>query len=91
MISDNDEEQEYVIWRLMIAEPFQGRGYGGQAIQRLVEYVTTRPGATELLVSCGQGEGSPELFYEKLGFVHTGDQWGREVVLRLELPRATES
>ena len=45
MIVDNDETPEYFLWRFMIAEPYQGRGYGRQAIQRLVEYVRTRPGA----------------------------------------------
>ena len=35
----------------MIAEPYHGRGYGRQAVDRLVEYVKTRPGARELLVS----------------------------------------
>lgn len=85
MIVDNDEDEKYFVWRFMIAEPYQGRGYGRQAMERLVEYVRTRPGAKELLVSCGQGEGSPEGFYKKVGFVHTGDKLEDEVVLRLAL------
>jgi diamine N-acetyltransferase len=85
MIVDNDQEPEYFLWRFMIAEPYHGRGYGRQAIQRLVEYVRARPGAQELLVSCRQGEGSPEGFYRKLGFEHTGEKIGHEVVLRLAL------
>jgi len=85
MIVDNDEEEKYFVWRFMIAEPYHGRGYGRQAMERLVEYVKTRPGAKELLVSCGLGEGSPEGFYEKLGFVHTDEMIGDEVVMRLAL------
>jgi diamine N-acetyltransferase len=85
MLDDNDQEEDYFLWRFMIAEPYQGRGYGREAIKRLVEYVKTRPGAKELSVSCGQGEGSPEGFYLKLGFVHTGQMEGDEVVLRLPL------
>jgi diamine N-acetyltransferase len=69
----------------MIAEPYHGRGYGRQAIQRLVEYVKTRPGAKELVVSCGQGEGSPEGFYLKQGFVPTGEILEGEIVLRMAL------
>jgi len=87
MIVDNDEEPEYFLWRYMIAEPFQGRGFGAQGIQRLVEYVRTRPGAKELLVSCGEGEGSPEGFYKKQGFIPTGEKIGDEIVLRLELDK----
>jgi GNAT superfamily N-acetyltransferase len=85
MIVDDDQTPEYFLWRFMIGAPFQGRGYGAQAIQRLVEYVRTRPGAKELLVSCGQGEGSPEGFYMKQGFLHTGQVLEDEIVLRLTL------
>jgi diamine N-acetyltransferase len=83
MLEDDDTEQAYFLWRFMIAEPYHGRGYGREAIQRLVEYVLTRPGATALITSCGQGEGSPEGFYVKLGFEPTGDVAGHEIVLRL--------
>jgi GNAT superfamily N-acetyltransferase len=85
MIVDDDETPEYFLWRFMIAEPYQGRGYGRQAIQRLVEYVRTRPGARELLVSCGEGEGSPKAFYLKQGFVPTGEVMDEETVLRMVL------
>ncbi len=85
MIVDDPETPEYFLWRFMIAAPYQGRGYGSQAIQRLVEYVKTRPGARELLVSCGEGEGSPKEFYLKQGFVPTGEVDDGETVLRMTL------
>ena len=85
MIVDDPDKPEYFLWRFMIAEPFHGRGYGRQAIQRLVEYVKTRPNAKELLVSCGQGEGSPEGFYLKQGFISTGKIDYGELVLRMPL------
>jgi diamine N-acetyltransferase len=85
MLEDPDEEQDYFLFRFMIAEPYQRRGYGRQAIQRLVEYVRTRPGATELLTSCGEGEGGPKGFYLKLGFEPTGQKVWDEIILRLPL------
>ena len=85
MIVDDPDTPEYFLWRLMIAQPFHGRGYGRQAIRRLVEYVKTRPNAKELLVSCGQGEGSPEEFYLKQGFISTGKIDHGELVLRMPL------
>jgi diamine N-acetyltransferase len=85
MIVDDDQVPEYFLWRFMIGEPFQGRGYGAGAIQRLVEYVRTRPGAKELLVSCDPDEAGPQGFYLKQGFMPTGEVLGDEVVLRLEL------
>lgn len=55
------------------------------AIELLIEHVKTRPGATELGVSCVPGEGSPCPFYEKLGFVYTGEEDDGELVLRRKL------
>jgi diamine N-acetyltransferase len=85
MLYDNPDEPEYFLWRLMVAEPYHGRGYGRQAIERLVEYVKTRPGAKELLVSYHKGAKSPEGFYLKLGFEPTGDIIEGEYVARLPL------
>ena len=38
-----------------------------------------------LYTSCGQGEGSPEGFYRKLGFTPTGDHYGDEIELVLDV------
>ena len=85
MLYDNPEKPRYFLWRLMIAAPFQGLGFGEKAIRLLIEYVRSRPGASELLVSCGEGEGSPEGFYAKLGFKRTGEVDDGEVVMSLPL------
>lgn len=85
MLYDDPEEQEYFLWRLMIAYPHQGKGYGRQALRLLVEHVRTRPDATELLTSYVPVEGGPGPFYERLGFVPTGDMIGEEVVTRLAI------
>jgi diamine N-acetyltransferase len=75
----------YFLWRLLIDESMQRQGYGSAALDALVEYLRTRPGADALLTSAGQGEGSPQPFYERYGFVATGAVHEDEVVLRLPL------
>ena len=85
MLYDDPEGSEYFLWRLMIAGPHHGKGFGRRAIDLLVDYVRTRPGATVLETSCGQGPGSPEGFYRKLGFVRNGKMLGEEVGLSLIL------
>ncbi len=84
MISDRPDIPEYFLWRFMIAGDHHGKGYGRRAIELLVEHVKTRPGATELLTSCGQGDGSPEGFYLRLGFEHDGQMHGKEIGLTLK-------
>ncbi|WP_420643790.1 GNAT family N-acetyltransferase [Candidatus Leptofilum sp.] len=86
MLFDDPDEPVYFLWRLMVAEQFQGMGYGRKAINHLVEYVKIRPGAKELLVSHVQEvPGNPGPFYEKLGFEYTGEVEGNELVMRLTL------
>ena len=83
MMADDPDKHEYFLWRLMIDAGQQGKGYGRRAVQQLIDYVKTRPGASELLVSYHPGEGSPRDFYLKLGFQDTGREEEGEVVLRL--------
>jgi diamine N-acetyltransferase len=85
MLDDQPEKPEYFLWRLMVDARCQGMGFGRRALEQMIEYVKGRPGATELLTSCVQGEGSPQGFYERLGFALTGEYDEGEAVMRLPL------
>ncbi|MDP9373863.1 MAG: GNAT family N-acetyltransferase [Chloroflexota bacterium] len=87
MLDDDPERGVYFLWRLMVAAEHQGKGYGRRAVAHLLDYVRTRPGARELLVSYVPGEGGPAGFYRRLGFEPTGAMEGDEVVMRLPLSR----
>jgi hypothetical protein len=49
----------WFLWKLLIDERFQGRGYGREAV-RLVANIARDQGASELLTSHVAGERSPE-------------------------------
>ncbi|GIV96850.1 MAG: N-acetyltransferase [Herpetosiphonaceae bacterium] len=85
MLHDNPVSQEYYLWRFMIDAQFQGYGFGRQALELLIAHVRNRPGAKALYTSCVPGDGSPCPFYEKMGFVYTGDVDDGELVMRLDL------
>ena len=91
MLYDDPAEPNYFLWRLMIAGPCQGLGFGSKAVRLLIEHVRMRPGAKELKVSCAEGEGSPEDFYAKLGFKRTGEMLGEEAVMSLALGQSRPS
>jgi diamine N-acetyltransferase len=74
----------YFLWRFMIAGPFQGLGFGKKALLIVISDVKAQ-GAQVLITSCGLGDGSPEGFYRKIGFLPTGEMAGNERVLKLEL------
>ena len=75
----------WFLWKLLIDERRQGRGYGRVAV-KLVADIAREHGAFELLTSCVVGESSPEPFYRQIGFVPTGEQDEKgEIVLTLRL------
>lgn len=73
------------LWRFMIGAEHQGKGYGYQALNLLIEHVRLRPQAQELTLSYVPGEGCPQPFYQKLGFVDTGEVHDGENVMKLTL------
>jgi len=79
-----DDDPGPFLWRFMIAGPEQGKGYGRAALQQVIDWAKGR-GARHLATSCGQGDGSPEGFYRRLGFEPTGEWIDDEKVLRLGL------
>ncbi len=85
MLWDEPEKPEYYLWRFMIDERFQTRGFGRQALGLLIEHVRTRPHARELFTSVLQADGGPQGFYENSGFELTGEMEDGEAVMRLKL------
>lgn len=76
----------WFLWKLLIDEHHQRRGHGREVVRLVVELVRDA-GAEELLTSyVPGGEGGPWPFYERLGFVPTGDlDVNGEVILSLDL------
>ena len=85
MLWDDPAESKYYLWRFLLAEPYQGFGYGKRALDLLVAHVRTRPGAKELLLSCVPASDGPCPFYERYGFTYTGEEDDGELVMRLVL------
>ncbi|MGW2551867.1 GNAT family N-acetyltransferase [Streptomyces sp. NPDC001635] len=75
----------HFLWRLLIDKRYQGQGIGREALAQVITLVR-EDGATELLTSYEPGDGEPWPFYQKLGFVPTGELDDDEIVLRLTFP-----
>ncbi len=85
MLYDDPDEPEYFLWRFMIDERYQKLGFGKKAMDLLIEYVRSRPGAKTLGLSCHTGEDGPEPFYKRYGFTLTGRMFGNEAEMRIDL------
>ncbi len=72
------------LWRLLIDRRHQRRGIGGRALD-LVESFCRESGSQALEVSWAEGRGSPRPFYERRGYVPTGEIEEGETVARKPL------
>ena len=65
---------EYDIWHMMIEESMQGRGYGGEALDRVLEYIRTKPfgGSDRIALTCNKNNPAARKLYESKGFSATG-------------------
>lgn len=78
---------EYDVWHMMIDEAAQGRGYGGEALDRVIEYIRTKPfgDSDRVALTCNKDNPVARGLYESRGFVATGvvDEDEIEMVLTL--------
>jgi diamine N-acetyltransferase len=85
-IGDEDEPEivknNYCIWRFMIDEKYQGKGYGKQAMGLVMDKILTFPcGDADLCWLSYEKENiGAKALYEKFGFVENGEVWDDEVV-----------
>ncbi len=88
MISDEVDGPDYIahyLWKLLIDRDRQRKGYGTAALDLVSTYFRER-GNAEMWTTAGEGDGGPIPFYERYGFVRTGDMvFDDEVLLRLDL------
>ncbi len=80
----------HFLWRFMVDERFQGRGYGRRALESVIQCL--REKANALHTSCREGKGSPKGFYEKMGFKETGKKLnnGEQILRLLILEKGTD-
>lgn len=79
------EREEMYLWRFMIDEGAQGKGYGAAALDLIFEHARQRPGLKRMLASFVDAPGGPEEFYIKYGFAKTGNIPDGEVEIIMDL------
>jgi RimJ/RimL family protein N-acetyltransferase len=72
------------LWRFLIDRWHQRRGIGGRVMSMLIEQLRDE-GHERLMTSWGEGPGSPELFYRRIGFEPTGNMIDHEIEAALVL------
>ena len=74
---------EYDIWHMMIDWSAQGRGYGNAALDRVIDYIRTKPfGASDrVALTCNRDNPAARRLYERKGFRATGVEDEDEIEL----------
>lgn len=83
----NEEESQlikenYCLWRLMIDKKYQGKGYGKQTIDAVIDFVRQFPlgPAENIWLSYEPENYRARDVYHKYGFVENGEMCGNEIV-----------
>ena len=78
---------EYDIWHMMIDESEQGRGYGREALDRVIDFIRTKPfGASDrVALTCNKKNPVAKKLYESKGFAATGVEDEDEIELAMTL------
>lgn len=80
------EDDEFFLWRFMIAKEHQHKHYGKEALDHMVE-IGRKLGHKTLGTSCHIADVSPYHFYLKYGFIDTGKVEHGEQVLILDISK----
>ena len=78
---------EYDIWHMMIDKDEQGHGYGSQALDRVIEYIRTKPfgDSNRVALTCNRENPIALKLYGSKGFAATGNKDEDEIELAMFL------
>ena len=78
---------EYDIWHMMIGAAYQGRGYGSEALDLVLDYIRTKPfgDSDRVALTCNKNNSAARRLYERKGFRAAGTEDEDETELALTL------
>ena len=85
MLDEDLEERCLVIWRIMFPEEHQNKGYGTEAIKKIVELARECGKYDFMILDYVPENKIAEHVYTKIGFRPTGEESNGEIVLRMDL------
>jgi diamine N-acetyltransferase len=85
MYHDLDDWKAYDFSQFFIDQRYQGKGFGHEAAAQILQMMK-EDGQYDKVVLCYiDGDDAARKLYEKLGFIHTGEADGDEIIMELRL------
>ena len=78
---DLDELQAYDFSQLFIDERYQGKGYGFEAAGQILDLMKADGKFSKAVLCYVEGNTAARKLYQKLGFYHTGESDGDEILM----------
>ena len=83
MLGYYEERSQYTLWKFLIDEKHQHKGYGRKALKLAIQYLIDQFNVTEIFTGVAYGNDVAEALYRSVGFVKTGleDDFQQEMKL----------
>lgn len=85
MLDEDLEERSLMFWRILFPEEHRNKGYGTEAIKKVIALAKESGKYDFLTLDYVQGNEAAKHVYEKIGFKPTGEISNGEVVMRMDL------
>jgi diamine N-acetyltransferase len=87
MYSNSSNSNKSWIIRFMIDKSYQRKGYGKEALSKLIQLLFEKYSASDIRL-CVEPENIIAIkFYENFGFQPTGEKWDNELIYELKVKR----
>lgn len=83
MLGYYEAKDYYTLWKLMIDEKYQNKGYGKKALKLGIDYLIDRFQVTEIYTAYYAGNHVAQKLYTSFGFRETGEVVGNEIGMKL--------
>lgn len=83
MLGYYEAEGYYTLWKFMIDEKYQNKGYGKRALRHGIDYLVNRFQAKEVYTAYYAANRIARHLYASIGFRETGEIVGNEAGMRL--------
>ena len=86
MLGYYEEKKQYTVWKFLIDEKHQRKGYGKEALRAAIEWLQQTLRVTEVFLGCAHENHVAEKLYASVGFIRTGFETETGFEMRLILP-----
>ena len=85
MLGYYTEKEQYTVWKFLIDERYQRRGYGKAALQLAIDWLRQTFAVSEVFLGCTHENRAAEKLYASVGFQRTGFETETGFEMRLKI------